>query len=219
MYLFPFAGAIIGTIVGTFAYIMSFFVQPIILGFLATTILVIITGASHTDALADFADGLMAKGGKEDKHKVMLDPAVGSAGTIAIVLYMTGMIITLSTPHSEGLKLLISIIIAEASAKYTMVMQAHIGFSAWDGLSSPFTASMKDRRKFFAATASMCIILVVTGCSYPSVMSLLGSLLIGLTIYYISKRSFGGISGDVIGASNEITRLSSLIIFLAGVNA
>ena len=81
MYLFPFAGAIIGTIVGIFAYAISFYIQPLLLGLLVTTVLVIITGANHTDALADFADGLMAKGGKEVKHKAMLDPAVGSAGT------------------------------------------------------------------------------------------------------------------------------------------
>ena len=29
---------------------------------------------------------------------------------------------------------------------------------------------------------------------------------------YVSGRSFGGISGDVLGASNEVTRLSSLIV-------
>ena len=66
MYLFPIAGAIIGTIVGMFAYAISFYIQPLLLGVLVTAVLVIITGVNHTDALADFADGLMAKGGKED---------------------------------------------------------------------------------------------------------------------------------------------------------
>jgi len=32
-------------------------------------------------------------------------------------------------------------------------------------------------------------------------------------ILIISTRSFGGITGDVLGATNEITRLSSLVIF------
>jgi adenosylcobinamide-GDP ribazoletransferase len=36
--------------------------------------------------------------------------------------------------------------------------------------------------------------------------------IIGLIICIISYKNFGGVSGDVIGASNEISRLSSLLI-------
>jgi len=218
MFLFPVAGAIIGTIVGIFAYAISFYIQPLFLGVLVTGVLVIITGVNHTDALADFADGLVTKGEKEAKHNAMLDPAVGSAGAISLVLYVVGMIIALSSFHLEGLKLLISIVVAEAIAKYVMVLQAHIALSAWDGFSSPFTASMKDRRKMLASTAIIILILMLTGGGYAGIMSLGGSVLIGLIIHYISKRSFGGISGDVIGASNELTRLSSLIIFSSTTN-
>jgi len=213
MYLFPFVGAIIGSIVGLFAYAASFYIQPLLLGLLITALLLIITGVNHTDALADFADGLMAKGGKETKYKAMLDPSVGSAGTAAVVLYIIGMIFAISNFHREGINLLTSLVVAETIAKYVMVVQAHIGSSAWEGFSSPFTASMKDKRKFLAASAIMILILVATGEGYASFMSLGGSLLIGIIIYYTSKRSLGGISGDVIGASNELTRLSSLIIF------
>jgi adenosylcobinamide-GDP ribazoletransferase len=216
MYLFPIAGAIIGIIVGVFAYSISFYIPPLLLALLVTAVLVIITGANHTDALADFADGLMAKGGKEAKHEAMLDPAVGSAGAVSIVLYIVGMIIALSSFHLEGLKLLTSIVLAEAIAKYVLVFQAHISLSAWDGFSSPFTAGMKERRKMLAATAIITLILVVTGSGYVGFMSLGASTLIGIIMHYISKRSFGGISGDVFGASNELTRLSSLIIFSSG---
>jgi adenosylcobinamide-GDP ribazoletransferase len=212
MYLFPLAGAIIGSIVGLFAYVVSFYLQPFLLGFLVTVFVLVITGANHTDALADFADGLMAKGGKEIKYKAMLDPSVGSAGTAAVVLYVIGMVVAISDLH-EGINLLTGLVVAETIAKYTMVVQAYIGLSAWEGFSSPFTASMKDKRKFLAASAITILILVATRDSYVSIMSLVGSLLIGVIIYYASRRSFGGISGDVIGASNELIRLSALIIF------
>ena len=38
-----------------------------------------------------------------------------------------------------------------------------------------------------------------------------------LTIFLlaISTRSFGGITGDVLGATNELTRLASLIVFVS----
>ena len=61
MYLFPVAGAIIGMIIGTMALGISFFLHPLLVGLLVTGALIILTGVHHTDALADFADGLMTK--------------------------------------------------------------------------------------------------------------------------------------------------------------
>src|SRR3712207_3289216 len=139
MYLFPVAGLVIGLIIGAMALGISYFLHPLLIGFLVASALIIITGFHHTDALADFADGLMAKGRKEDKYKAMHDPAVGSAGVAALVIYIAGMIIAISNlPY--GWKILTSIVTAEVIAKYIMVVQAYVGLSAWDGISSPFTS-------------------------------------------------------------------------------
>jgi adenosylcobinamide-GDP ribazoletransferase len=40
-----------------------------IVALIAASLLLIITGMHHTDALADFADGVMAKGSRDDKLK------------------------------------------------------------------------------------------------------------------------------------------------------
>ena len=211
MYLFPLVGAMIGLLVGILAYGISYYIQSLLTGLIVTGVLIVITGVHHIDALADFADGLMAKGGKENKYKAMRDPAVGSAGVAALALYIAGMIIAVSNlPY--GWKILTSIITAEVIAKYIMVLQAYIGLSAWEGLSSPFTLAMKDKRKLLAATGIMFPIVCSMSGLYTGLISLGISLGIAMTIHYISKRSFGGISGDVIGSSNEITRLSCLIV-------
>ena len=68
----------------------------------------------------------------------MQDPGNGSAGIAAIVLYITGMIIAISS-FSYGFKLMTGIIVAEVIAKYVMALEAFLGRSAWQGLSSPFT--------------------------------------------------------------------------------
>ena len=93
-----------------------------------------------------------------------------------------------------------------------MVLQAHMGLSAWNGFSSPFTSAMKDKRKLFAATGIMFPIIWFMGSLYIGLISLGISFGIAAIIHYISRKSFGGISGDVIGSSNEITRLSCLIV-------
>lgn len=211
MYLFPLVGAMIGLLVGILAYGISYYIQSLFTGLIVTGVLIVITGVHHIDALADFADGLMAKGGKENKYKAMRDPAVGSAGVAALVLYIAGMIIAVSNlPH--GWKIFTSIITAEVIAKYIMVLQAYIGLSAWEGLSSPFTLAMKDKRKLLAATGIMFPIVCSMSGLYTGLVLLGISIGIAMTIHHISNRSFGGISGDVIGSSNEITRLSCLIV-------
>ena len=212
MYLFPIAGAIIGLIIGGAGYGLSFFAQPLIVGLLLTGALVIITGVHHTDALCDFADGIMAKGTKEKKLQAMRDPAVGSAGVVTVVLYIAGMIMTLSM--MKGFALFQAILLSELMAKFAMVLQANRGISAWQGLSSPFTQSMKDYRKLALAAGLAVVPTILLGGMTGLYVT---AVCIGLSflLLQVANRSFGGISGDVFGASNELVRLASLLIFVS----
>ena len=214
MYLFPVAGLIIGCIIGGLAYGLSFYVQPFLTGFIATAGLVLLTGLHHTDALADFADGLMTKGDHLTRRNAMREPSVGPAGVITIVMYIVGMIIAISGFH-QSIKLFSSVIAAEVIAKFVMVTEAHVGVSAWNGLSSPFTKAMKAKRKILAAALISVPIVWFAGNGYYGFVSLGVSLLVAALIQHFSNKAFGGISGDVIGASNEITRLCSLIVLSA----
>ena len=210
MYLFPIAGALIGLIVGAGGYGLSLFLQPLIVGLLLTGSIVIITGIHHTDALCDFADGMMAKGTKEKKLKAMRDPAVGSAGVITVALYAGGMIMALSM--MKGFALFQAILLSELLAKFVMVLQANRGLSAWQGLSSPFTQSMKDKKKIGVAAVLSIVPIVVIG-GMTGVIVITTGVGLAFLLLVVANRSFGGISGDVFGATNELVRLSSLLIF------
>jgi len=210
MYLFPIAGAVIGLIIGAVGYGLSLFIQPLITGLILTGALAIITGIHHTDALCDFADGMMAKGTKEKKLKAMRDPAVGSAGVMTVVLYAAGMILAISM--MKGFALFEAVLFSELMAKLSMVIQANRGLSAWQGLSSPFTQSMKDPKKL-AMAAGIAIIPTVIFGGLAGVFVVISCVGLSFLLLVVSNRSFGGISGDVFGASNELIRLASLLIF------
>lgn len=212
MYVFPIVGIAIGLLIGLFGFGLSFFLEPLLVSLLVVSSLAIITGIHHADGLADFADGLMVKGSKERKLKAMKDLSTGSAGIVGIVLYFVGLIITISL--TSGFDLFKAILISEILAKFSMVLMASLGNSASLGSNSPFVSIMKDKKKLAAAFFIMIVPVAVIGETTGLVM--LG-VAITLTIFLlaISTRSFGGITGDVLGATNELTRLASLMVFVS----
>jgi len=211
MWLFPIAGAAIGLLVGSMGLALSGFVDPLLVSLLVVVSLAIVTGIHHTDGLADFADGLMAKGSKDQKIGAMKDVSTGTAGTVGIVLYLVGLVVVVSL--TGGLDLLRAVLISEILAKFSMVLLASLGSSAAVGSNSPFVHMMRDRRRLAAAFVIMIIPVALIGETAGLVM-LGATITLTLFMLAVSTRSFGGITGDVMGATNELARLVSLAVFV-----
>ncbi len=212
MYVFPIVGIAIGLLVGSFGFGLSFVLDPLLVSLLVVASLAIVTGIHHADGLADFADGLMVKGSKERKLKAMKDLSTGSAGIVGIVLYLVGLIITISL--TSGFDLFKAILISEILAKFSMVLMASLGNSASLGSNSPFVSIMKDKRKLAVAFIIMLIPVAVI-CETTGLIMLGVTITLTIFLLAISTRSFGGITGDVLGATNELTRLASLMVFVS----
>ena len=212
MYIFPIVGIVIGLLIGSFGFGLSFFLDPLLVSLLVVASIVIITGIHHADGLADFADGLMVKDSKDRKLEAMKDLSTGSAGIVAIVLYLIGLVITISL--TSGFDLFKAILISEILAKFSMVLMASLGNSASLGSNSPFVKIMKDKKKLAIAFLIMIVPVILIGETTGLVMF---GVTVTLTIFLLvlSTRSFGGITGDVLGATNEFTRLASLMVFVS----
>lgn len=212
MYVFPIVGIVIGLLIGSLGFGLSFFLDPLLVSLLVVTSTAILTGIHHADGLADFADGLMVKGSKSKKLEAMKDLSTGSAGIVGIVLYLIGLIITISL--TTGFDLFKAILISEILAKFSMVLMASLGYSASVGSNSPFVKIMKDKRKLMLAFIIMIIPISIFGETTGLIM--LGvTVVVTISLLALSTRSFGGITGDVLGTTNEITRLSSLMVFVS----
>ena len=212
MHIFPLVGIVIGLLIGSIGFGLSLFLAPMIVSLLVVGSIAVITGIHHTDGLADFADGLMTKGSKSKKLKAMKDLSTGSAGIVTIVLYAVGAIIALSL--TSGFELFKAILLSEILAKFSMVLMASVGYSAAVGSNSPFMQIMKDKRRIAVAGAITLVPLIFLGVEVGLIL-FASSIVITMFLVGISTRSFGGITGDVLGATNELTRLGSLLIFVS----
>jgi adenosylcobinamide-GDP ribazoletransferase len=215
MPLFPLVGAFIGSLAGVFAWLLFQIVPDLIVGMLTLGSLLLITGLHHTDGLLDFGDGIMYQGPPEKKIAIMHDKNTGAGGLTM------GLITLLTTAFCiAGLNANIvvqSLIVSELSAKLSMVVGAWTGKSAHQGMNAYFINAMHDQ---YRTTRLIIALLISFGIAIGLLwvigfITVIAGLIAGLVIVAVSRRHFGGITGDVFGAMNELTRMTSLIVILA----
>jgi adenosylcobinamide-GDP ribazoletransferase len=215
MYLFPLVGAFIGLLAGLFGWVLYHFLPGLVVGVLVLSFLLLMTGIHHTDGLLDLGDGLMAHGSAERKIEIMHDQLTGAGGLSLGI--MTLMITAFSIAELDAGIIIQGLVVAEVSAKLSMVMGAWAGREARPGMASTFLEAMHGKK----GHARLIVALAISfGIALPllwlaGAVIVLAAILTSLVMVGISHRHFKGVTGDVLGATNELARMVSLIMVLA----
>lgn len=217
MFLFPLVGALIGLLAGAFTWVTSQFLPSLLVGALALSVLLLLTGLHHTDGLLDFGDGVMAHGSAERKVEIMHDQLTGAGG---LSLGMMTFLITAFAIAELNVSIVIqSLIVVEVSAKLSMVTATWAGRAVHKGMNSPFMEAMHGKygNSRLVAALTISTVIAVPLLWLSGVITLLAGIITSLVMVGIAHKHFKGVTGDVLGATNELARMISLIALLAGI--
>jgi adenosylcobinamide-GDP ribazoletransferase len=208
---FPAVGALVGLLAGVVFVLAAAVTTPLLAAVAATAVLAVLTGALHVDGLADAADGLFGGGDLSRRLEVMRDSRVGSFGLVAVVLVLVGDVAALAA--MTPVRALIALVIAGAVSRWALlVMIAAVPYVREAGLG---VAAGGAHRRFDLVLGSAITIVPCLLDWRRAFASLLIVLLIVVVVGAIARWRIGGATGDVYGATTELSQLGALVVFAA----
>ncbi|HET6497562.1 MAG TPA: adenosylcobinamide-GDP ribazoletransferase [Coriobacteriia bacterium] len=172
----------------------------------------LLTRFLHWDALADVADACGGGSSPEGRLEILDDPRVGAFGVSALVCVALLQVASLSVLVETGA--LVAVAVAPALSRSAAVFGAWFGRAARaEGLA----ASIAGPPRVLSALAAACAIIAVVTVAWATDPALgacaLAGLLAALAIPHLLASRFGGVTGDVLGASVMLTETLVLVSF------
>jgi adenosylcobinamide-GDP ribazoletransferase len=171
-----------------------------------------VTGAFHEDGLADFADALGGES-REDALRIMKDPTHGTFGVVAIGLSLLIRIAALA--GLDGWAALGVLPAAHALARAAALMLLGVLRPATgSGLGADYAAWI--RGSTLAGAAGAGIVVAAIGLRWWAGAAVVAVSIGVLVVGALAWRRVGGLTGDVLGAAEQV---GEVVVLLVGVAA
>ena len=193
---------------------------PAVAATLALGAVLLAAGLHHADGVLDVGDALMAQGSQDRRREVLKDARVGIGGLGALFLvYAPALSALAALAGASPLRAALAILAAEVAGRSAMTLILLFGRPAEEGSSAvPFVRALKGGSRRYAALLLALTIppLVALLLGWDaSLAALLTTPVVVLSALWVANRTFGGIGGDVSGATGEMTR-TVLLVALSG---
>lgn len=203
---FPLAGLTLGACCLLVASIAAAAAPSPLPALAVTAALAILTRGLHLDGLADLADGVWGAYAPQRRLEIMKDSRIGAFGALALVfaVFFKAASINLVIQHGPIQALLLVPVLSRTA----MVLAAHKAPYARSegGLGKPFLEHMNSRHLLTASVlACAALVIVAPRLAIPfAIVAALSALILKRALI----RALGGITGDALGAINELTELA-----------
>jgi adenosylcobinamide-GDP ribazoletransferase len=206
---YPLAGWLIGGVlygVWTACHGLAYPVRA----FIALAVWELLSRGLHVDALADTADAFMAGGDRARILRIMDDSHTGAFGIMAIGLLLIGKFALLTTLRYNAAR--DALVCAAVMGRYSLTLLCCLFRPAKDvGLGIMIISSSGARELIIATAIGIVPVAVLFRLHAAYAVS---GLAVSLLVALYARRKIGGLTGDVLGASLELTELASLFSFL-----
>ncbi|MEI6564162.1 MAG: adenosylcobinamide-GDP ribazoletransferase [bacterium] len=212
---FPAVGVLIGALVVLVLYGASLTGWITGAGVLAMIAAVWITRGLHVDGLADLTDALGAGRTRERRLEIMKDPHTGAFGVMAIMADLLLKSVALSHLASLGQWSLALVPFIVSRTAQVMLAVTLPYARAEGGKAAAFVQEARPFHLVLALAAATAFCLAATGLT--GLILLLQGLVAAFLLRLWMKHHFGGVTGDLLGASNELieTGLLAFTAFIA----
>jgi len=209
---FPLVGVIVGGIVAAVWVGLDALLGPVVAAVGAVTVAVAVTGAFHEDGLADTFDGLWGGWDPERRIEIMRDSRVGTYGASALILSLLARVALLS---QVDLELAIrAILLAHVVGRAAILLQIRWLPPVSDRGSGAQVAEPVGLVGSAIAAATLLATCILTiGVWTPLVLLIAG--LGTAALRRAARRRIGGLTGDVLGATQQIVLVLSLATIVA----
>ncbi len=197
---FPFIGLLIGSVL-SFLVVVFGFLPQMIAGVLILIFSNLITGAIHLDGFADTCDGFCASKSREEILNIMRDSRIGVMGATGIGCLLLFKFSLLSGIPQKFLWK--SVIMALTFARWSQVIACYKSeYARRDGKAGPFIKYANRKALLIGGLFTLAIFLIIAQLK-GLILFILSLIPVFLFIGFIQKK-IGGMTGDTIGAVNEI---------------
>jgi adenosylcobinamide-GDP ribazoletransferase len=229
MFLFPLMGALIGGFAALYFFAAGFVVSNVfglasswigfpsgwllqasvsaVLSVMTLAFLLVFTGFQHFDGLVDLGNAVGLKR-VEDRREIAHRWVVTYKGAfLAMFVEFSAFAGLFFLGWGVALR---ALVVAEVCAKIAMVTIVWRGKAAHAGLGSRFIGNAKRNLNIVAYVVGFVVGYLLLGLAGLVVVGAV--VLFGLFMEGVGNRVFGGVSGDMIGATNEGARALVLVL-------
>lgn len=214
LYWAPVVGAGLGVLAAGVLIILGALGTPSLLaGLLVVATLAGLTRGIHLDGLADTADGLGCYSGPQRALEVMRDGSCGPFGVMALVLALTAQAAALGALAEAGRAIPVVVAVVAGRAAFSWCARSGVPPARPTGLGALVAGSQPAAVPVaWAALLLGAGLRAVPGRPWQGALAVTLAAAVVVVVSAHTRRRFGGITGDVLGATSELTTTVILVV-------